>query len=39
VNARSTDGRTALSIAQANNSDAVLKVLQEAAVHDTSKQG
>jgi ankyrin repeat protein len=39
VNARSEDGRTALSIAQANNSDAVIKILQEAAVRDTAKSG
>ena len=31
VSARSEDGRTALSIAQANNSDAIIKILQEAA--------
>jgi ankyrin repeat protein len=31
VNARSEDGRTALTIAQANNSDAVVKILQDAA--------
>ena len=37
VNARSEDGRTALSIAQANSNDAVIKVLQQAAAHDTSK--
>jgi ankyrin repeat protein len=30
LNARSEDGRTALSIAQANNSEAVVKALQEA---------
>jgi ankyrin repeat protein len=29
VNARSEDGRTALSIAQANNSEAVIKILEE----------
>ena len=29
VNARSEDGRTALSIAQANNNDAVIKILEE----------
>jgi ankyrin repeat protein len=28
VNARSEDGRTALSIAQANNSDAVVKTMK-----------
>jgi ankyrin repeat protein len=31
VNAHSEDGRTALSIAQANNSEAVIKILEEAA--------
>ena len=31
VNARSEDGRTALSIAQANSNDAVVKILQDAA--------
>ena len=39
VNARSEDGRTALSIAQANNSDAVIKVLEEAAQSGAAKQG
>jgi ankyrin repeat protein len=38
LNARSEDGRTALSIAQANDSDAAVKVLQEAA-GGSSKQG
>jgi ankyrin repeat protein len=31
ADARSEDGRTALSIARANSSDAVIKVLEEAA--------
>jgi ankyrin repeat protein len=39
VNARSVDGRTALSIAQANNSDAVIKVLEEAAGRSAAKSG
>jgi ankyrin repeat protein len=31
VNARSQDGRTALGIAQSNNDDAMVKLLQDAA--------
>ena len=38
VNARSEDGRTALSIAQANSSDAVVKILEQAALHSGAKQ-
>jgi ankyrin repeat protein len=39
VSARSEDGRTALSIAQANNSDAIIKILQEAAQSGAAKSG
>jgi ankyrin repeat protein len=39
IDARSEDGRTALSIAQANSNDAVVKLLQEAAHSDTGKSG
>jgi ankyrin repeat protein len=37
IDARSEDGRTALAIAQANNNDAVIKLLQEAAHHGAVK--
>jgi ankyrin repeat protein len=39
VNARSEDGRTALSIAQENSNDAVIKLLQEAAQRNTAATG
>jgi ankyrin repeat protein len=39
VNARSEDGRTALSIAQSNNNDAVVKILEAAAGHGATKTG
>ena len=39
VNARSEDGRTALSIAQENNNDAVIKLLQEAARRGAATSG
>jgi len=39
LNARSEDGRTALSIAQGNNSDAVVKILEEAAHSGAAKSG
>ncbi len=37
VDARSEDGRTALSIAQANSNDAVVKLLQGATHRDVVK--
>jgi ankyrin repeat protein len=39
VNARSEDGRTALSIAESNNSEAIIKILQEAARSGAAKSG
>ena len=39
ANARSEDGRTALSIAEDNSSDAVVKVLKEAAQRSATKSG
>jgi ankyrin repeat protein len=33
VNARSADGRTALSIAQADNNEALIQLLKDAAQH------
>jgi ankyrin repeat protein len=39
VNARSEDGRTALSIAQSNNNDAVVKILEAAAGRGATKTG
>ena len=37
VNARSEDGRTALSIAQANNNEAVVKILRGGAQNGAAK--
>jgi ankyrin repeat protein len=39
INARSEDGRSALSIAQANNNEAVIKVLEDAARQGASASG
>jgi ankyrin repeat protein len=39
VDARSEDGRTALSIAHSNSNDAVIKVLEEAAQRSAAKSG
>jgi ankyrin repeat protein len=39
VNARSEDGRTALSIARENSNDAVIKLLQEAAQSPSAARG
>jgi ankyrin repeat protein len=39
LNARSEDGRTALGIAQANNSEAVIKILEAAAQSGAAQSG
>jgi ankyrin repeat protein len=39
IAARSEDGRTALSIAEANNNEAVVKLLQEAAQNTAARSG
>jgi hypothetical protein len=37
VNARTEDGRTALAIAQSKNNETLVKLLQDASQHATSK--
>jgi ankyrin repeat protein len=39
IEARSEDGRTALSIAQANNNEAVVKLLEEARQESAARSG
>jgi ankyrin repeat protein len=39
INARSEDGRTALSIAQANNNEPVIRLLKDAVRHNGGASG